>query len=538
MANLAKYANDVKIVDDLKEPTLGHVIKDETALMFTWVALGISAILYIPGAGFISALAIAYFGYRDVNATCKKERSASNNEVAIEHDTYEVSEPSPLPVKPQPVIKPIQSEFIQSPWGRPLPQRKEAYQGEVYVSPEDKLASVAVAEFRAPDVQELLKLPIKKRAEEMLRALKLSGCNLRPYIHDKVIIATGTQRSGKSTIVVLIGILEAALLGKQLRYITSDGDIYPVAFSGLANGEQYYSMAADEIKGTKPNEAAKVVWIFDEVTKQSTAVKESLWEQLLTGFVKTGASARLITHGTTMKAIGFAPGMADQVKSESVIIKALRKSDVVGRDAAASLPNGGQHPSGEYRRQELVKDSLVDVKNEQLQLPDWLLFDTNDQGNPCYVRTLLKYFPELDTRETGLQPPSLFQKVDNFAQARQNLESTLAIVADDHPVKAEIVTDDDALHANAYQFAQIVCQHLSTKDLRVVSLARLLADNYDVKRAFKGNSADATIREKGKMAAWQLALKCKAMGLLKVDVRSESSMNLSKPDSPLFGAAK
>ncbi|MEO1390240.1 MAG: hypothetical protein AAFV85_23145 [Cyanobacteria bacterium J06634_6] len=550
MANLVK-STQFKVVDDLKDPTLGNIIKDESALMFSWAALGIAAILYIPGAGFISALAISYFGYRDVNATCREQGATENvkqsegfspsQSPSHSETTQPTQTPKPLPSGPtreNPQEEP-EPEFIGIPWGKPRPSHKEAYQGDVYATPEQKAeaqkTAVALAEFRAPNINELLNLPIKKRAERLLADMALSGCNLTPYLYDKLIIATGTQRSGKSTIIVLAGILEAALLGKELRYITSDGDIYPVAFSGIANGAKYYGMATKEIEETQLDQANNVVWIFDEVTKQHPEVKSALWEQLLTGFVKTGASARLITHGTTMKAIGFPAGMADQVKSEAVIVKALRKSDAVGREAAAKLTNGGRYPSGEYRRQELNDGNLKDVQGEQLQIPDWLLFDTNEQGNPCYVRSLLRYFPELDARKNGGVIPELYpEPKDQYEDTRQNLERLLDTDAA-HPVQAEVVDEDETLSANAAQFAQIVLTHLKDKNIKVVSLARLLCDNYSIKVALKQNSQNADIKAKGKETARQLAMKCKHLGLLTVEEKGGNSISLSAPPATLFG---
>ena len=533
---------DVEFENDFGSQCLGIglFLKDGGMVGLATVILAVLSFPIGGSMGIPLAVAVVLLGANDCKAVRGNEKLLADPDKRLKLPPQKnASKPPTQKTDREATCEP---EFVASPWGNSRQPRKSYYPEKVYASPEDKAletqkSSVAIAEFRAPNVQEMLQLPIKKRAEEMMRHLKLSGCNLRPYIYDKVIIATGTQRSGISTIIVLIGILEAALLGKQLRYITSDGDIYPVAFNGLANGAEFYGKATEEIEATRPGQASDVVWIFDEVTKQSTPVKEGLWEQLLTGFVKTGASARLITHGTTMKAIGFPAGMADQVKTEAVIVKALRKSDAVGREAAASLPNGGQHPSGEYRRQELVKDALTDVKGEMLQLPEWLLFDTNEQGNPCYVRTLLKYFPELDIRATGQSPAPLFpESVDQYAQTRQSLEAALGFDAP-HPIPAEVIADDQELNANAAQFSQVVIAHLEAKDIKVVSLARLIADNYQAKQAFKGNSSDPGIREKGKETAKQLAIRCRSMKLLTVEIRGESSINLSRPASTLFGGA-
>ena len=64
---------------------------------------------------------------------------------------------------------------------------------------------------------------------------------------------------------------------------------------------------------------------------------------------------------------------------------------------------GGRYPSGKYTILTFDGDRLVE-SNESIDLPDWLQFEVNEEGFPCYVRSLLALFPEL--KGTGVYTPS------------------------------------------------------------------------------------------------------------------------------------
>ncbi|MEM9008566.1 MAG: hypothetical protein AAGE59_34280 [Cyanobacteria bacterium P01_F01_bin.86] len=132
-------------------------------------------------------------------------------------------------------------KFVDNPWSRPRPQpRYESPAHQELVekvreidrnihSPVPSTPSPEMAKFRAPAMTEdLLKMPVKERAKELLDHLELSGCDLWSYINDPILVCQGTQQSGKSTLAVIVSVLEAALYGKRINYITSNGDIYPV----------------------------------------------------------------------------------------------------------------------------------------------------------------------------------------------------------------------------------------------------------------------------------------------------------------------
>ena len=560
MSNLAKFDpsfQDVRFVDDLKQPVIGKVVKNTTILGGAYVSGIVGSLIYLNVLGLIPALALAYLGIRDIKATIDEEESEAEPAYAEAE-----SEPTPskqLPSAPAPPPGQPGSPYTVNPWGppagpKPLPPsapQSSHYGQEVYLDPDDRRTQLltaqqpsqeALAASRAPDVDLMRQMPLKERAAAMLDKLALAGCDLWAYVADSILVGTGTQQSGKSTLVMVIAILEAALYGKKIYYVTSDSDIYPVKFAGVADGDEYYSPAADAIRALKKDKAGDQIWILDEISKQPGPVVNAVWEALLTGFVKTRASARLITHGTTMSAMGFPLGWSEQVKAEATILKAHRKADLVRRKEAARMAHGGGYPSGLYRLQELQKDGLQDSDSEpEIRLPDWLQFDKNDAGHPCYVRSLLQYFPELDRRVCRSVLPELFPgtgQAEPAAQAKPDpgvVSQLNALLEVDAPESYEPVDPeaDANLIANAQHLADIAKEHMTEKGLPYVSLARLLADNYQVKKALRMNSTQADIREKGRETAKKLIRVAGGQGFVKLEERGDT-INIFKPEATLF----
>lgn len=111
MSEITKYVPPVQVIDDLKEPQLGTVVKDGTALMFLWGAIGISAALYIPVFGWVSALPIWYMGFRDIQALTGKQKNEKEdgvghntqlNAIEVQYEAHpEYTEPNPWTATPR-----------------------------------------------------------------------------------------------------------------------------------------------------------------------------------------------------------------------------------------------------------------------------------------------------------------------------------------------------------------------------------------------------------------------------------------------------
>ncbi|MFG6094361.1 hypothetical protein SPB21_03885 [Leptothoe sp. ISB3NOV94-8A] len=557
MSDLTKYTEAIKFEDDLSEPTLGSVIKDDTILMGTWASLAIGSFLYLQPFGLISLVALAYLGYRDVKATSKKQAKKESDrkeselaEVVIQQEEKLLEAQFKQLESNQPGQARDQQhrdEFIDNPW---LKNRKSRYEGEVYASPEDKVSSQSdvspevkaeQARFRAPSVTELTKIPIHERAEKLLEDLALSGCDLRGLIHDPIVAVTGEQQSGKSTLLVILSVFESALLDKEIHYATTDSDIYPFRFASVVDCPEGYKDEVEAVSKLVKGRASGHSWLFDELTKQSReAITQPLWSQLLTGFVKTRASARLVIHGKTLSAMGVPTGFNEQAKQEATILRAKRMSEAVGVAERRKLAHGGRYPSGKYVYLEMDSDKLADSQ-DCITLPDWLQFELNDEGSPCYVRSLLAYFPELQ----GMVQPKSYEPVpvksvevvsDGMDAVRKSLDNIWSVSAP-HPAAEETSTDDSGIESNARMFALSVIRYLEDKDLSKITLAQLLANCYELKKYLKLGSHDEDIRAKGRETARILTKKAAAMKLLKIDERGQS-ITIWPPESPLFGVIR
>lgn len=250
---------------------------------------------------------------------------------------------------------------------------------------------------------EFLALPLDQRAEVVLRELKSAGCDIEQFVGDQLIGATGNQRSGKTSILMCLSILESALLDKEIVYLSCDDDIYPVRFAKVYGGNEEkgkagYRKAISSIQSLKKDSAHDKIWFFDECTKtlrlMGKGAGDDLWNALLTGFLKTGGSVRLVMHGKTATSMGIPSGYSDQAKSELIMLGALW-----ARQAGDSYSGTGKYPSGQYQMLDTM-GGRYEATDEVFTLPTWLLFakGAGSRAKPCYVHSMLALFPELDKR--------------------------------------------------------------------------------------------------------------------------------------------
>ncbi|ESA38455.1 hypothetical protein N836_31435 [Leptolyngbya sp. Heron Island J] len=265
---------------------------------------------------------------------------------------------------------------------------------------------------------EFLSKTKQERATILLRELKSAGCDIEQFVGDRMIGATGNQGSGKSTILMILAIIESALNDKQITYVTCDDDIYPVKFTRIYGGDidtgkQGYQAVIKEISALKKGSARDRIWFLDECTKTLRSMgKQSstdLWNNLMTGFAKTGGCVRLVMHGKTATSMGIPAGYSDQAKSELLMLGALW-----ARSVGADYKKTGKYPSGTYHVLE-AQSNAYESTGEVIKLPDWLKFVKVEgrEGDmvPCYVHSALELFPELDAR---LDKPNNYELPSDF----------------------------------------------------------------------------------------------------------------------------
>ena len=277
----------------------------------------------------------------------------------------------------------------------------------------------------------ILLMPLKERAEYILDKLAAYGCDLWQYLYAPILGINGEQQSGKTTLCLIVAILEASYFGKHIHYVTVDGDIYPIRFASACSGHKFYQKAAEYINDFTKDSASGDIWVFDETSNASEVVPDAislLWLKFLTGFKKSGATARLPLHGTTATAMGIPTGRNESAKREMTFIQAHLKREFIEPKDVRHHIKGGEYPSGRYSPLEFTNDKLEPIKDRQLVLPEWLQIENAPNGHPCYIRSLLKYFPELDSRVLNYTPPDMFEepdteKTDEPANNRPNINS-------------------------------------------------------------------------------------------------------------------
>lgn len=263
---------------------------------------------------------------------------------------------------------------------------------------------------------DILAMSLSDRANFLLDCLAQTGCDIRSLIGRPTLASGGLQRSGKTTLILLTAIFEKAL-GNKIFYISRDNDLYPIAFDGyaigsIANALQALGNLSQTINNTAMGGMRGQTWVLDEFSSVSAELtkdqQRQFWGMALTGFAKQGGRVRFMVHHKTAGANGLPPGQAETFKSE---VKMLWTDRVDAID-------GTYLPSGKY---ELLGEvgGYYRETGETFEIPDWLKFDLNPSWHnaPCPVRSLLRFFPEFDTR-AGATAINMLQTKTSFKSGK------------------------------------------------------------------------------------------------------------------------
>jgi len=320
-----------------------------------------------------------------------------------------------------------------------------------------------IALFANGDINpRILKMPLKERGELLLDCLTQSGCDLRRYLRRPTVAYGGKQRSGKTTLAMLNLILQKAIDGQKIYYVTTDDDIYPVAFDGYMTSadpdekqarvklaavyQRYIQLVTQAGVGDMNGQS----WLLDEFTMSVSKLgnlTELLWDLVLTGAAKRGARLGAIFHEKTAGANGVPPGKAELFKSEFAFLWTDREENMQGDPNIAPY-----FPSGKYTLLEF-KGNQANYSEECLEIPDWLRFDTNPKwfNSPCPVRSLLRFFPELDVR-AGAIATNMLNKTSFASGSRPKpLGDSFATRSDR---KAQIATSSETYYATTKEARQ------------------------------------------------------------------------------------
>lgn len=257
----------------------------------------------------------------------------------------------------------------------------------------------------------LMAFPLKERAQLLLSTLKSAGCDIEYYMNRPAFAAGGLPRTAKSTLLVLMGLFEKAVMGRKLYYITADDDVFPVSFDGVASGSpavarKGFLKFADTVKSAGVGQLSDQTWILDEfavtVAGFDNEEKERLWSTALTGMQKRQGRGRYVLHGMTSTMCGVPSGWADIFK----------QSLIVSRGEKAELRDGTDKPTGRYELYRSKDGKELSGTGKYISIPDWLKSKSNTEYGdlPCPVRTVLLFMPELDSRLMDSAVPQLIEQ--------------------------------------------------------------------------------------------------------------------------------
>ena len=249
----------------------------------------------------------------------------------------------------------------------------------------------------------LLSMPLRDRAIVILDALDSAGFTIKKYLNRPTFCAGTKQRSGKTALLVMMAIFEKAIHNRKIFYATADNDIYPFAFDGVAagnpdNARSGFDAFCERVNSADVGSMIDETWVLDEFARTASGYDDqqrlNLWTMPLSGIAKTGGKFRGILHGTTASMCAVPSGWKETFAQEIVMARG-------GRELNES---GVYQPTGIYEMYgDGDKDELKPM-NECFSIPVWLLISVNESyyKTPCPVRSLLEFFPELDTRKGAI----------------------------------------------------------------------------------------------------------------------------------------
>lgn len=225
---------------------------------------------------------------------------------------------------------------------------------------------------------------VRDRMQILLKAMSESGFPLGTLLNHSFVWCWGRSQSGKTTIALLLAIARMAM-GHKISYFSTDTD-YPTTLNWMRieDTPEGYAIALDDVR-KKILDADKaqlkgVGCIFDEIleayTEHEIEIQPLLKSVLMRG-AKVGAGVIGISQADTSTAHGL-KGIDSAWRDERLSIHAIHEENKTGE----------RFPTGRY---EVDRDGAT----EQWFLPEWMLGELNEYGQPDPVIWLIKFFPEL-----------------------------------------------------------------------------------------------------------------------------------------------
>ncbi|MBW4523407.1 MAG: hypothetical protein KME16_27525 [Scytolyngbya sp. HA4215-MV1] len=251
---------------------------------------------------------------------------------------------------------------------------------------------------------------VKNRVTLLIAAMASQGFPIQRLIKHPLLWFFGQSQSGKSTIANLVNCLRLGL-GYRVSYGTLDDDIAPLRWDTLVSDSAGYSAMLETLtellKEAGKGSLDADCWTLDEFYQLSQGVDlNPLMVQILAKGAKTKGKVSIISQLDTLEAHRLS-GTRHAIDYARVLIAPVRAEDDMGEP----------HPTGEY---------LVTFPGEAIQkwtVPNWMLSDLNQFGQPDPVLWVLNRIPEL---KAGYEPTKSAQAHPAPTQQQQNQQALVS----------------------------------------------------------------------------------------------------------------
>lgn len=337
-----------------------------------------------------------------------------------------------------------------------------------------------------PSPQELCKLPLKQRAIAVIKSLKTSGFKIDEVMGSQIIAIASNQRGGKGTLAGLLTILSSAdNPALKVEYFTAGIDIYPFACN-LHSALDHVGRSPDEadklvarellqflkkLEGSEPYSNQNLLLVVDEMMRLASLMsgedRSYVLKFLLSRFEKTGATLILVLHASNLTSIagketgGLAATFKEGINfigctTQAIAVGALRKMNVASGAYFKANPNNFGEP----------------IKSGELgSVPEWLKTEIHPgNGQPDPVRSLLKFFPELEQQHRTELPPGNERLAD--LDDVSLLEFTLRLESESFKIQAEESEEKEEISGFDFNKAIEILRTFKGKDWQKVGDAR------------------------------------------------------------------
>ena len=261
----------------------------------------------------------------------------------------------------------------------------------------------------------LTSLPIQERGLKFIERIEADGLQICRAVNKQITAICGNQRGGKGTLMGVLAILNKAIEPQsEIHYFTAGDDIYPFHCEKLLCRKTFPHLQGDlgdaevaqgllnylkEMDRAPNGSMENVILVIDEAVALSDYMEpeDKTWmvRFLFSRASKKGAQIFVVLHGNNLTGwvgTGNTSGLSSTFKQDTNFVGCKSKS--IKKGALRSMAIA----TGEYFLADPNEFGKAIKGGDLGKMPNWMLEEKHPVNNaPDPVRTLLRYFPELQT---------------------------------------------------------------------------------------------------------------------------------------------